>query len=199
MELVRVRTEWTGLVQGGGLSTHYFTRVGSVEGTEYTDLVFDFWTACNAQLVNDVQWSVNPNLDVIEDTTGDLVDFLVGGPAVTTAGGNSTDNLAAPLQTLLRLSTGAVVGSRRLQGRLFIPGPPAASVGATNGPTAASRTAYQTAAAGLITASSTPGPWRIWSRPVAAAGGVAARAGSSAPVTGATTWEKFAVLRSRRD
>jgi hypothetical protein len=94
-----------------------------------------------------------------------------------------------------------VVGGRRLRGRTFVPAPvEGASI--TNGiPSAAYRTALQNAADNMI--GDPDVDLVIWSRPRAAdpeaVPPVAARAGSHAIVGSATTWAKWAVLRSRRD
>lgn len=199
MPLVRVQTFWTGLVQGGGLSTHFFQQVGTTTAADYQDLVVDFWTACTPQMVTSVQWQVSGEMDVIDESDGSLIETLSTTNGALTAGSSSADALPPATQTLLRLRTGAVVAGRRLQGRLFIPGPPQASVGGALVPTSASITAYQGAASALITASSGPGPWSVWSRPVVAGGTVTPREGSTAAVTSGSVWGKYAVLRSRRD
>lgn len=199
MPIVRVRTAWTGLVQGGGLSTHYFTQVTGTTAEDLQAVVQTFWSTCAPQITNECQFRVLGEMDVIDPATGDLVETMSATDGATTAGTSTEDNQPPATQTLLRLRTGAVVAGRRLQGRLFIPGPPRNGTGDTTVPTTASRTAYQTAAADLITATTGIGPWVVWSRPVEAGGTVTPRAGSTAAVINGSVWDKYAVLRSRRD
>lgn len=199
MPIVRVRTEWTGLVQGGGLSTHYFTQVTGTTPEDLQAAVQTFWNACALQITNECQFRVLGEMDVIDEATGDLVETLSTTDGATTTGGSTEDNQPPSVQTLLRLRTGAVVAGRRLQGRLFIPGPPRNGTGDTTVPTTASRNAYQAAAADLITATTGIGPWVIWSRPVSDNPTVPDRPGTTAAVINGSVWAKYAVLRSRRD
>lgn len=199
MPIIRVRTEWTGLVAGGGLSTHYFTQVGDPSAEDFKGVVQDFWNACGPQITNECVYRVLGEMDIIDETTGDLVGSLTTTDEAPTAGTSTEDNQPPATQTLLRLRTGAVVAGRRLQGRLFIPGPPRNGTGDTTVPTTASRAAYQNAAAALITATTGIGPWVVWSRPVSGNPTVPDRAGSTAAVVNGSVWDKYAVLRSRRD
>lgn len=199
MPIIRVRTEWSGLVEGGGLSTHYFTQVGTTTAEDLQDVVQTFWSTCAPQITNECQFRVLGEMDVIDETTGELVETMSTIDGATTSGTSTEDNQPPATQTLLRLRTGAVVAGRRLQGRLFIPGPPRNGTGDTTVPTTASRAAYQNAAAALITATTGIGPWVVWSRPVADNPTVPDRPGSTAAVINGSVWDKYAVLRSRRD
>lgn len=199
MPIVRVRTAWTGLVQGGGLSTHYFGSSEGATADDYMTLVQDFWSTCAPQITNECSFRVLGEMDVIDEATGELVDSLSTIDGATTGGTSTEDNQPPATQTLLRLRTGAVVAGRRVQGRLFIPGPPRNGTGDTTTPTTASRAAYQLAAADLIVSASPLGGWRVWSRPVTDSPTVADRPGSIHSVINGSVWEKYAVLRSRRD
>lgn len=199
MPIVRVRTAWTGLVQGGGLSTHYFTQVVGTDAEDLQAVVQTFWGTCAPQITNECSFRVLGEMDVIDETTGELIETMSTIDGATTAGTSTEDNQPPATQTLLRLRTGAVVAGRRLQGRLFIPGPPRNGTGDTLTPTTASRAAYQNAAAALITATTGIGPWVVWSRPVSDNPTVPDRPGTTAAVVNGSVWDKYAVLRSRRD
>lgn len=199
MPIVRVRTAWTGLIQGGGLSTHYFGEGEGATAEDYQALVQDFWSTCAPQITNECQFRVLGEMDVIEQTTGELVGSLSTTDGATTSGTSTEDNQPPATQTLLRLRTGAVLAGRRVQGRIFIPGPPRNGTGDTTVPTTASRAAYQAAAAQLIVDAASVGNWCVWARPVSDNPTVPDRPGGTYPVINGSVWDKYAVLRSRRD
>jgi len=93
---------------------------------------------------------------------------------------------------LLRLRTGLVVAGRLLRGRWFNGPVGTAAIAATGGTSAGAITAFNNAGAGLLAAGATTTKLAVWNRPTNVVG-------TSAEVTSVSTWEKLAVMRSRRD
>lgn len=182
-----VRTAHTGVtVVGGGLTTMYFNAAGR-DPQELVDAVRTFWTATIAQRVVGTQSTPLGFVRTIENTTGEVTAVTAVNPGAGINGTAGGAPLPPATQGLLRLRTGVIVRNRVLQGKIFLPGVPV-SFSSDGIPSTAYRTAYDTAAGGLISNALT-----IYSRP---RGGLP---GSGGAVGSASTWSKFAVLRSRRD
>jgi phage tail tape-measure protein len=123
---------------------------------------------------------------VIDDADG----ALVGNYSVTAqsgGGSSNTDEVPRTSQALVQWSTSVIINRRRLRGRTFIPGYVEAANTTGGVPLPASMSSLQTAAAALI--ADTGNELRVYSR----------AHNTSAVVQGATTWDQWATLRSRRD
>lgn len=186
MALNRVRVIWTGTpAVGDGLSTFYFN---SAVGTpaQQVAAVNTFLDSVAASYADNLSWSTEQEVATINEATGNLEGLASVTPA-TGVGLDATDQLSPATQGLLRLAGAMIVGGRLLRGRLFLPGP-CEGVNSPGGiPLLAYRTDYQDAAAVMIADANVE--WRIWSR----------THGVSGDVVTATVWDKWAVLRSRRD
>jgi len=185
MSIYRVRTSFSGVVvSGGGFSTLYFLDSGG-SAQDASDAAGAFWNAVDARLNQNLTWATEPDVDELNVGTG----ALEGSNAVTPTSGvgaSSTEAIPYASQGLLRLRTGVVAGGRELRGRVFIPGMTEAD--SSGGVVlAAAITAFDAAAASLI--SDSDSAWVVWSR----------THGVAATVATASTWNQFAVLRSRRD
>lgn len=188
-EMLRVRTVLTGLVQGGGVSTIYLRSEASKDPNTAISVVNAFWEAARSGISSQVSIAVQNTVDEI-DGTGALVQQYVGTAVPGKQGGAAGATLPPATQGLLRMTTPTVVGGRRLRGRLFIPGPVSGPEGGVTAPEQAYINDINAAGAGLIAgAEAAQQRWVVWSRKNA----------SYAPVTGTTVWNKYAVLRSRRD
>jgi hypothetical protein len=180
----RIQVIWSGTpTVGGGLSTFYTApAVGTV--AQQVAAVAAFLTSTDSQRTTALSWATAPDVAEIDHLTGNLIGVQSVTP-VTGTGAAAGDIQPYAVQGLLRLVTNVVVGTRLLRGRLFLPG----SVESSNSgvPIAAYQTAYNTAAATLVAAANCE--WMVWSR----------THGSPQAVVNATTWNKWAVLRSRRD
>lgn len=185
--LRRVRTVATGVAGTPWYTNMYFTRVATTE-QGHVDAVVAFWQAIADQLDNSVSWAVEGDCAQIDDATGNIVgvDSATGASVV----GAETANALPPAnQALIHWLTGSFIGGRQLRGRTFIPGLCVDQTGSTGVLQAATRTDILTAAEGLITASSGPGPLRVLSK----------KNLTSAVVADATVPTEVAVMRSRRD
>lgn len=182
--LSRIQVIWSGTpVVGGGLSTFYMLNsVGTV--AQQVAAVATFLDNSESSRSTSLSWATSADVAVIDDATGNLVSMESVTPE--TGVGTGTGDLAPyATQGLLRLYTTTVVGGRLLRGRLFLPG---VTEGANTGiPSAGYISNYNTVAAALISDANTA--WAVWSR----------THGTSQAVSTATTWNRWAVLRSRRD
>lgn len=184
--MLRVRTVWGGVAGAPFYSNHYFNAAsGPDEAFQAKVSVGAFWDSLKGAIVNDLTAVVEGQVAVINPVNGDLTGVLSGG-AITVACTGTTDALPPFSQGLLHWGTDLFVGSRRLVGRTFVPGPLEANCDADGTPSAAYVAALLIAGQMLIDSSSN---FSIWSR----AHGVVAS------VTGQTAGTEFALLTSRRD
>lgn len=181
--MLRVRTEFTGVIGGPYLSTMYFSGSDSTAAGAAVAALDTFWSALELMMVNTLSWTTLSDIDVLSDA-GALTGVTSATP-VSGVGQVSSAQLARQTQGLIRWRTGAIVSGRELRGRTFIPGPTETHNDA--GPISTYVTALQSAADGLLGAASTS--LIIHSR----THGV-----SEAAVTG-SAWTDWATLRSRRD
>lgn len=184
--ILRVRTTWTGYQGVPYLSTHYFTRTDGDSAGYAADAVQALWTGCVDVISSSLSWNVEPEVAVLDSTTGALtgVDNIGGGESGT--GTASGEILPFSTQGLIRWQTGDVVSGRILRGHTFIPG--ATEVSSNLGvPTSAYKTVVDAAVTDML---SSPSQFLIiWSRTHGAIG----------PVLSGSAWDQWAVLRSRRD
>ena len=183
--MYRVRVTWTGTpVQGGGLSTFYFNDGGGTAQQAAT-AVSTFLGTLDANLSTALAWTTEGDVDSIDPATGDLT----GTTSVATGSGvgsNVAEVLPPAAQGLLRLRTGLIVAGREVRGRMFIPGfcENNQAFGTPDAGTQANvNNAYATF---LADANSIP---VVWSR----------AHGVERVIASGTMWNKWAVLRSRRD
>lgn len=193
--VMRITTEFNGL-QG----TPYYSTLSYQPPTEDAAAAdaaataqAAFWGACDTVISSGLNWTTGPVVQVI-NLAGELVDeFVIPGGGIIGAGGDSMN--AAPLSTqgLVRWSTGLIVGGRRLRGRTNVPG--VTETGTQSGrPTTTYTGVLQAAANDLVAADV---GLAVWSRPNDEAN--PPKGGAAAAVTGASVWDQWAVLRSRRD
>jgi hypothetical protein len=207
MTILRVTTLITGnLVSGGGINTMYFDAAGGGAGDAAT-AVGDFWGDFLTYLSDDVTFTVQPEVEEVNEVNG-AVTGVVAVTGSATTGPSAAEWLPPAMQALVRFRTGEFVDGREIRGRVFIPGF-VETINDNGAPAAALLTQLQTAANTLITDSA---DMVIWQRPREARGvippgpghpnGLPAqdqRDGSFARVTTASVWSKWAILRSRRD
>lgn len=200
-----VRTYWAGTTGGPGI-----TQLAVAEGdggfwtptnaTNATAAVHDFWEDLIAYLPNEISLTVDPVVDLYDETTAELVasETATATPGVVTGINTSSYAMASGLK--INWNTSAIRAGRRVRGSTFIV-PAGSSVysntGTVDGVVA---TAFNTAAnlmrTSMISASL---KMVVWSRPLKNELGVITRPGGYSDITGAATSLKGAVLRGRRD
>lgn len=193
------------MVGGGTVATHFIA--GSTTGAQATSAVFNFWNYNPAIFASGTVFSVSAEVEQFEDTTGALTGVLTGTASSVTASG--TGEICSPAtQGLIRWRTGVIEDGREIRGRTFLPAVPVSQV--DDGHPATGYSSAATTMAQLLQADSST-VLAIWRRPRKARPQVgqpgdpwylpsqSARAGSSAAVATYACWDKFAVLRGRRD
>jgi hypothetical protein len=191
--MLRVRTTWTSPQGGPYLSTHYFTGASDVAAQDAVDALVTFWQAVDAGIMNTYTWTVLPEVAHIDEDDGKILNlYPVTGDSAPGAVTSGTQ-LPPSNQVLVRWHTQAYIDGRNVRGRTFIPGVPTANnqAGKFNSGSAA---IFDTAAEALI--SDAGSELVVWRRPNPAA---ETTAGQAIPVSAASVWLDFAILRRRRD
>lgn len=202
-ELMRVKARWSGFTGGPGYTVLHFRDFGSGDGgggpvaesavNPALDRAYLFFDALRPQLPAEVRIQVEAEVDVIEDTTGDLVRSYAGTTPLL-VGGSGAGSYSAAVGAVVNWRTGGVRNGRRVRGRSFLV-PLAGGAFGTNGALVPSVQALiQTAASALANPSGSP-DLCVYARPSSAG----ATDGSAFVVTSATVPSLGAVLRSRRD
>lgn len=181
----RVRTAITGGSGAAQLSTQFFDQAAGGTAQHAADAVHAFWTAIHATLISGYIFQVEHIVEDIDVATGQPT----GVTPVTATSISATDvGTAAPWATqgLIEWHSGVFLGGREIRGRLFVPGVPQGAV-VGGAPSSTFQSDLQSAATALATDANSS--LCVYSRKHRAIG----------VVTSGTVWNKFAVLRSRRD
>lgn len=197
--MVKVTAKWQGFNGAPGYSNFFFrdfTESGEpvqADADGAVSRVNAFFGAIADRLPPNVNVTVQPEIQVIESTNGELkTAFTVATP--TAIPGTAVETrFSGPAGVVITWRTATVVRGRRVRGRTFIV-PVASSCYQNDGtiePT--SHADFATAAAALATGTGAP-DLGVWSRPSVKG----ASDGVWAPVTNATVPDMAAVLRSRR-
>ena len=194
--ILRVRATLTYGSGGPGVHTSYWnpgTPGGSLaDANDVTARVRAALAIVAPQYPTTTSIQVQSDVAFIEATTGALVTQNSATPvgSVTGSGGASSGALAT--MVLARLRTNVVFNDRLIRGRWYM-GPVIPGAVSTTGQTAAGTiTAFNNMGSSLLGAGATASALVVWRRP-------GASAGAPAIVTGISTWESLATLRSRRD
>ena len=178
----RIRTSLTGIDGAPWLSTMFFGDTPTAQ--ECVDHVADFWGIVEDLMVTAVAWSVDPFVATVDPVSGEITGATTvdGANGQGSAGG---EVLPPATQMLVRWGTGIYTSGRELRGRTFVPG----LTSSANDNGFVEPTTLPGHITDLETWLSTGPPLLIWSR----------AHGVTAPVAGVDIWNRFAILRSRRD
>lgn len=202
-QLARVRSRWQGFNGAPGYTVLHFRDFGAGDGgggdvdaamaLGAVTRTFDFMRAFPALLPAVVNIQVEGTVDVIEDTTGELVNsFNVAPPAAVQ--GTAASNYSAASGAVVNWRTGGIRNGRRIRGRSFIVPLAIGAYSLSGQLSPASQTTLQNAATALANAALTP-DLMVYARPTSAG----AVDGTAAVVTSAQVPTLGAILRSRRD
>lgn len=188
-DIWRCTTEFTGIAGLPGYNTLY---ANSTEGSasDFVTLVGEFWTRlCNGfgsssgGLQSGLVATTRGLMDVVDSDTGHNTGTVSGGSDVISNGNGTGTPLPRQCQGLISVKTASYFGGRLLRGRLFIPCVTTDhSTGAVPSTTWLGQVQTQAnllAESALIIYSPSKHQW--------------------ASVSSMTPWNKWAVLRSRRD
>lgn len=184
VDIYRVQLVSQGVAGSPYYTTFHFLGASGSPAQAAADAA-GFWGAVDAYMDSSLIWDLDTAVETIESTTGNIVGVTDVPPASGT-GGTTGDVLPPATQALVRWRTGQFVGGREIRGKTFLP-----AIGEINSvegqPASAMTTGIENAALALF--SSPNSQLVVYSR----------KNGQAAPVTAASLWSEFAVLRSRRD
>lgn len=187
MPLLRVRTQIGGSTQGPAVSNLFFAGSGSSDALAAHGAVADFWGDMLGLMVNYTTLLVEGEIAELDTASGQVIDVHSTDPVAHT-GASASAALPPMTQGLLRFRTGVFRDGREVRGRIFIPGPTEEGNDIAK-PTSSYRTTLASAGANLGSSQV------VYSRPTSPEAGD----GGFELVSGRSVWEKWAVLRSRRD
>lgn len=207
-EIAKVVINWTGFAGAPGFTNLYFNDF--TEGTITQAIVTGARTRCDALLMailpafpNTVSATVDSTVEIIDVASGDLIRIM-SGPAFTIRVGSGTGSYSAASGAVVNWTTGGIVQSRRVRGRMFLV-PLAGSSYATNGTILETmRGTLNTAINAFLAPGSNQGLVGVYSRKSKQhlnkkGETVPAHDGAWFPVQSFSIPDKVAVLRSRRD
>lgn len=181
----RVRVAYTGgAVVGPSVSTFYFAQAH----TGFVSDLFTFYDSLKDRFPSILTWEIPNTGDVIDSDDGELAGVWSDG-SVSIGAGLATNQCPQGVGLRVVWNTLGTTNGRRVRGSTFFV-PLDATMYGTNGLLSASRAQWVSAAAALVTASSSQ--MLIWTRPrPGTAGGVNSVVSSTVP-------NKVTTLRSRR-
>lgn len=185
--MLRVRTQFTGTSGLPGLSNLYFNGGDTADAQAVATQVAGVWNTMKTRMANQVTYLVEPLVAEMDQATGEIIQLhnVTGG---TGTGLESTTPMARATQGLVQLRTGFYLGGREIRGRCFIPGPTV--TGSSNGaPAAAYSTFIGATMQALVTGATAGREFVVWSK----------KNGVTVDIQNCVGWNKWAVLRSRRD
>lgn len=193
MTILRVTAVWSGFTGAPGYTNFHFMGGGGLisDAQQVAERVGGALENLATVLPRDVQISLRPELEVIDEATGEVQGYqqTSGIPAVT---GTATGSFSGPVGAVVNWTTNDLRFGRRIRGRTFIV-PLAGTAFWTAGGLNANAQNSIRAFANELQGGDLDSELVVWSRPRNGSGGVAAT------VTGNRVPAKAAVLRSRRD
>lgn len=197
-ELLRVTVNWTGFVGGPGYTNLHFADETGIPLTQGTvdgavtklDAFLDSWVAVIPTVVN---FTIRPDVEIIENTSGAILRYMTATPDGTRVG-TSSGTYVAGTGACVNWYTEGVRNGRRVRGRTFMV-PLGFQAQTLDGTIDDTRLATMRAAAAALRSPSGEGDLCVWSRPTTPGG----TDGAHYKVTASTVNDKMAQLRSRRD
>lgn len=199
-ELLRVKLRWQNFIGAPGYSIFHFREFegsGDQNGfaQQAVDKVNAFATAVVGHLPYQAQLQTMGEVEVIEDSTGALVDVVgTTQPAVLTSSATADVKYAGPTGAVITWRTAGIRNGRRIKGRTFVV-PIAGHHFDANGTLGGGALAMLNGAATALRDTSTSPDLGVYARP----SGPGATDGTWSVVTSHSVPDMAAVLRSRRD
>lgn len=195
--MYRIRAVSDGWQGGPGLTQWYFndgsggTTSGGGQALDIVNRVHGALSASTTLWSSDLTWTINPDVDILEPETGDLVDtYSVTAPSPVVGSASGTLG-PADSGLCMHFHTNDIVTSHRVRGRTFLV-PLGSGLQGTPAPNSGTRAAVVALGDALKDTGTTPAQLVVWHRKKGAL------AGSSHEVTSVTCSATFCVLRSRR-
>lgn len=193
--LFHVQAKWGGFPGAPGYTNLYYETTDPLSAGAQTavDNVRTFFNAIKDFIPGSCNVLVQPLVETIDDSNGELQDSITVGtpPLIVTGGSGAT--YAGPAGACITWKTAGIVSGRHVRGRTFIVPMSANQYQADGTIVDAALAILVTAATNLRTAS---GPvLQVWHRPTSST----ATDGEAFPVTASSITDKAAYLSSRRD
>lgn len=183
-DLYRVQIVSTGVAGSPYYTTFHFIASAGTASQAAVDAT-GFWGTVDQYMDSALTWDLDTAVETIDSNTGNVV-AVTDVATATGTGGSVADMLPPSTQGLVRWRTGNYVGGREIRGKTFLPA--MTEVNSTDGePIAATITGIENAALAL------------WSSPNSQLCVYSRTYNAYAPVSAASMWARWAVLRSRRD
>jgi len=182
----RVRIAWSGFIGSPGVSTFY-----CLDPLPFRAALWTFMQAFAGSLPSDVTLTMEPEGDVLDPLTGDVVNSYTDPNVYTCPGTGGTGAYAAPVGVVAHWLTGTIINGHRLRGRTYIVPTKGSLFDFTGTVNPTDLAAIRSWCVTLVT--SAAANFIVWSRPTAV------HAGGYAVVTGSSVPDLAAVLTSRRD
>lgn len=197
--MLRYKINWTGFIGGPGYTNlHFDDESGDFFTQADVDafaLKIDTWLdAWQAALPNTVVCLLDPTVESIDETTGDLLSFWTVAPD-TSRTGVATGNYAAAAGAVVNWYTAGIRNARRVRGRTFMVPLGGSALGADGTIDATRLNAVRAATDTFRAPVNGDAGLGVWSRP----SGPGASDGVWHRVTASTIPDKVAILTSRRD
>lgn len=181
----------TAVLNGLGGSPYFLTfNFAHVVGqaTQTQTALFNFLDTVLTPQSNLINGYINQEQEIFDPVDGKISGTETAATYQAVIGSASGEIIPTSNQVLFRLRTGVYQGGRQIQGRFFLPG--TLESNCTNGkPATGLLNTCLSAANTLRTATSSSGPWSVWSRV----------AGEQTVISSINMAPDFAILRSRRD
>lgn len=210
VQIFRVVTEWSGFNGAPGYTNLFFRNVlpgGAPTGVDEqisalaaTERVTNFFTSLVPQFPDDVTFTVQSVVDILEDTTGDLVESVNVDP-IDPIRGTQPGAYSAATGAVCGWRTSTILRNRRISGRTFLV-PLAGFSFSQNGRIATEDVNAIRAAAESLAIGGVNSTFGVWARPIVRTEknpDADPRPGQWAECTGVSVTNLPAVLRSRRD
>lgn len=186
--MLRVPITWTAGAGTPYYASLYYGGSTSGEATAAHNATAAFMDAMEPHTIDDLLWVVGSDVESVDPATGNVLEVF---PQTETVhqGTVGSDGVPWASQALFRWRTGTYVNGREIRGRTFWPGIP--EVTTVNGvlPSGVLTTFNGILTAHLGSVGSTAAGGRVVWSPTN---------GIAEIVNTATTWDQFAVLRTRR-
>lgn len=201
--LLRVKTRWSGFSGGPGYTNLHFRGLGTGEGgggsydvaaaNNAINRVNAFMGGIRTLLPSVVRVEVQSEVEVLEDTTGELLGTLAGTDAPEHAG-SATGGYSGPVGAVVNWRTGGIRRGRRVRGRTFLVPLASAAFGASGTLLSTAQTTITNSAENMYLPADSL-DLMVYARPTSAD----ATDGNAFVVSSFNVPTLAAVLRSRRD
>lgn len=193
MAIYRVTVQWMGFQGAPGYSNFHFTESVSDPGVRAGwDRVRAFFNAVNGILPGEVEYRLDGEVAIIDETTGMITDYEVAEASPGTGHGGDISGYSAASGAVVTWNTAGVRNGRRVRGRTFLVPLGGMSYQSDGTLTSSAISTISDAAQEMVGEGFDSG-FGIFSRPTNGS------AGGFYEVNGFRVPDMSAVLRSRRD